>query len=139
LRSYHGQYRTAQPEALRHLRLRMTCIEQHDPRGAAGRGPTGTAGSAQATPELHCTVRSGTDGHGPKPDPVARAARGPRKLRVDTCTSRHRRQLDPLAASGPEALCDSELTYASMHAHLGTAGRGTRRGAVGRERAGGAA
>ncbi len=43
------------------------------------------------------------------------------------------------AASGPEELRDSERTYASTHAYLGTAGRGTRKGTVGRERAGGAA
>ncbi len=43
------------------------------------------------------------------------------------------------AASGPEELRDSERTYASTHAYLGTAGRGTRKGTVGCERAGGAA
>ncbi len=37
---------------------------------------------------------------------------------------------------GPRAGCGS---YASTHAHLGTAGRGTRKGTVGCERAGGAA
>ncbi len=68
------------------------------------------------------------------------AARGPRKLRVDTCTSRHRRQRDSLgiaarAASGPEELRDSERTYASTHAYLGTACRGNRKGTVGCERA----
>jgi hypothetical protein len=34
------------------------------------------------------------------------------------------------AAGGPEELHDSERTYTSTHAHLGTAGRGTRKGAV---------
>ena len=46
---------------------------------------------------------------------------------------------EPLAASGPEELRDSERTYASTHAYLGTAGRGTRKGTVGCERAGEAA
>ncbi len=41
------------------------------------------------------------------------------------------------AASGPEELRDSERTYASTHAFLGTAGRETRKGTVGCERAGG--
>ena len=43
------------------------------------------------------------------------------------------------AAGGPEELRDSEWTYASTHTYLGTAGRGTRKGTVGCERAGGAA
>ena len=34
------------------------------------------------------------------------------------------------AVRGPEELHDSERTYTSTHAHLGTAGRGTRKGAV---------
>jgi hypothetical protein len=45
----------------------------------------------------------------------------------------------PQAASGPKELRDSERTYASTHAYLGTAGRGTRKGIVCHERAGGAA
>ncbi len=45
----------------------------------------------------------------------------------------------PLAASGPEELCDTQRTYASTHVYRGTAGRGTRQGTVGCERAGGAA
>jgi hypothetical protein len=32
------------------------------------------------------------------------------------------------AVRGPEELRDSEWTYTSTHAHLGTAGRGTRKG-----------
>jgi hypothetical protein len=43
------------------------------------------------------------------------------------------------AVRGPEELRDSEWTYTSTHAHLGTAGRGTRKGTVGYGRAGGAA
>ncbi len=45
--------------------------------------------------------------------------------------------LGSLAASGPEELRDSERTYAATHAYLGTAGRGTRKGTVGCEWAGG--
>jgi hypothetical protein len=37
-RSYHGPYRTAQPDSLRHRRLRMTGTEPHAARGTAGRG-----------------------------------------------------------------------------------------------------
>ncbi len=47
--------------------------------------------------------------------------------------------LGSLAVRGPEELRNSEWTYTSTHAHLGTAGRGTRKGTVGCERAGGAA
>ena len=65
-------------------------------------GPTGTAGRARATPDLHGAVRSGS---GPNRDHGPRAGRG---------------------------------SYASTHAHLGTAGRGTRKGTTGCERAGGA-
>ena len=32
-------YRTAQPDSLRHRRLRMTGTKPHAPRGTAGRGP----------------------------------------------------------------------------------------------------
>ena len=69
---------------------------------------------------------------------------GLRKLRVDACTSRlagRETILGSRAASWPEELRDSERTYASTHAYLrvGTAGRGTRKGTVGCERAGGVA
>ncbi len=37
---------------------------------------------------------------------------------------------EPRVTSGPEELRDSERTYASMYACLGTAGRGTRKGTV---------
>jgi hypothetical protein len=46
-------------------------------------------------------------------------------------------QLGPcalLAASGQEKMHDSELTYASMHAYLGMAGRGTSKGTAGHGR-----
>ncbi len=102
-------------------------------------GPGGITDRMRATPELHGAVRSGTAGRGPNRD---RWPRAPRKLRINACTSRHRRPQDPLgtaAASGPEELRDSERTYASTHAYLGTAGRGTRKRTVGCERAGRAA
>ena len=63
------------------------------------------------------------------------AVHGPRELRVDACTFRHRRPqtiLGSRAASGLEELRDSERPYASTHANPGTAGRGTREGTVGR-------
>ena len=44
-----------------------------------------------------------------------------------------------LGALRLDALDDSEWTYTSTHAHLGTAGRGTRKGTMGCGRAGGAA
>jgi hypothetical protein len=43
------------------------------------------------------------------------------------------------AASGQEEQRDSERTFSSTHAYLGTACRGTRKGTVGCELAGGAA
>jgi hypothetical protein len=46
---------------------------------------------------------------------------------------------EPLAASGPEELRDSERTYASTHAYFGTAVRGTRKVTVGCKWAGRAA
>jgi hypothetical protein len=105
VRSYHGQYRTARPDALRHWR--------HDRHLAAcsarrrrQRDPTGTAGSTRATPELQSAVRSCTASRGPNRDHGPRVGGG---------------------------------IYASTHAHLGTAGCGTRKGTVGREQAGGAA
>jgi hypothetical protein len=63
------------------------------------------------------------------------AVHGLRKLRVDaSCSGMHtvtsrlagrETILGSRAASGPEELRDSERTYASTHAYLGTAGRGT--------------
>jgi hypothetical protein len=99
-RSYHGPYRTAQPDSLRHLRLRMTGTEPHAPRGTAGRGPNwdrwpcaGHTGAARS-----CTKRH----RRPWAQPGPRAARGLRKLRVDVCTSRHRWPRDPLGTAGRE-------------------------------------
>ncbi len=76
-------------------------------------GPTGTVGRARATPDTSSHAHLGTAGR--------ETFWGPR------------------AASGPEELRDSERTYASTDAYFGTAGRGTRKGTVGCERAGGAA
>ncbi len=80
----------------------------------------------------------------------SRAASGPEELLDSEREATRRRMhisalpaarpfLGSQAASGPEELRDSEWTYTSTHAHLGTAGRGTRKGTVGCERAGGAA
>ncbi len=55
-------------------------------------GPTGTAGRARATPELHGAVRNGTADCGLNRD------------------------------HGP---CTGSGSYASTHAHIGAAGRGT--------------
>ncbi len=60
-------------------------------------------------------------------------------LRVDACTAGRETLWGRRAASGPEELRDSERTYASTHAYLGTAGRGTRKGTAGCELAGGGA
>ena len=105
--------RTAQPDSLRHRRLRMTGTEPHAPRGTAGRGPNwdpgpsaGHAGAARRCTKRHRRLWA-------QPGPWA--VHGPRELRVDACTSRHRRPRDPLGIAGEP---------------LGTAGR---------ERAGGAA
>ncbi len=105
---------------------------------AAGR--TGTAGRARVTPELHCTVRSGTAGRGPNLDHRPRAGRGSyASTHAHLGTAGRGTLWVPQPASGPEELRDSEQTYASTHAYLGTAGRGTRKGTVGSERAGGVA
>ncbi len=75
----------------------------------------------------------------------SRAVRGPEELLdLERETTRRRMHalappaarpfLGSLASSGPEELRDSEWTYTSTHAaHLGTAGRGTRKGTVGGE------
>ena len=80
----------------------------------------------------------------------SRAVRGPEEL-LDPERETTRRRMNASAppaarpflvsraAGGPEELRDSEWTYTSTHAHLGTAGRGTRKGTVGCGRAGGAA
>jgi len=80
----------------------------------------------------------------------SRAVRGPEELLDPERETTRRRMhasappaarpfLGSRAAGEPEELRDSEWTYTSTHAHLGTAGRGTRKGTVGYGRAGGAA
>ena len=68
-------------------------------------GPTGTVGRARAAEAMRRRMHLGTAGPGTF--------------------------WEPRPASGPEELRDSERTYASTHAYLGTAGRGTRKGTVG--------
>ncbi len=56
----------------------------------------------------------------------ARAAEATRRhMHISTAAGRGT-LWEPRTASGPEELRDSERTYASTHAYLGTAGRGTR-------------
>ena len=103
-------------------------------------GPTGTAGRARATPELHCAVRSSTAGSGPNRDHGPRAGRGSyASTHAHLGTAGRGTLWEPQASRGSEELCDSERTYASTHVYLGTASRGTRKGTVGCKRAGGAA
>jgi hypothetical protein len=100
-------------------------------------GPTGTAGRARATQELHGAVRIGTAGRGPNRDHGPRAGRGSYASTHPHLGTAFRGTLwEPRAASRPEELRDSERTYASTHEYLGTAIRGTRKGTVGCERAG---
>jgi hypothetical protein len=95
-------------------------------------GPTGTAGHARATPELHGAVRSGTACHGPNRDHGSRSGCGSyASTHAHLGTAGRGTLQEPRAASGPEELRDLERTYTSMHVYLSTAGRGTRRGTVG--------
>jgi hypothetical protein len=80
--------------------------------------PTGPGGSKCTEAELHGAMRSR-----PWAQSGPIAVRGPLELHVDTCTSRHRQPQDQQGTVAEEM-----LNYASTHAHLGTAGRGTRRG-----------
>ena len=59
VRSYHGPYRTAQPDSLRHRRLRMTGTKPHAPRGTAGRGTNWDRGpcAGHAAAARRCTKR----------------------------------------------------------------------------------
>jgi hypothetical protein len=70
----------------------------HAPRGAAGRGPNRDRGpcAGHAGAARRCTKRH----RRPWAQPGPRAARGPQKLRVDACTSLHRRPRDPLGTTG---------------------------------------
>jgi hypothetical protein len=83
-----------------HQRLRMTGTEPHAPRGTAGRGPNwdrgpraGHAGAARRCTKRHRLLWA-------QPGPLA--VHGPRELRVDACTSRHRRPRDLLGIAGRE-------------------------------------
>jgi hypothetical protein len=90
----------------------MTGTEPHAqaPRGVAGRGPTGTADSTRATPELQCCCTALYEAAPPSVGPTGTTGR----------------------ALAVEAML---LT----HAHLGTAGCVIRKGTAGCERARGAA
>ncbi len=103
-------------------------------------GPTGTVGRARATPELHGAEQSGTAGCGLNRDHGPCTGRGSyASMHALLGTAGSETLWGSRAASGPEELRDSERTNASTHAYLGTACRGTRKGTVGCERAGGAA
>ncbi len=136
--SYHGQYRTAQPDSLRHRRLRMTGTEPHAPGGTAGRGPNWDRGpcAGHAGAARRCTTRH----RRPWAQPGPSAVYGPRELHVDTCSSRHRRPRDHSwdrgLRAGRRSGCSTRSgSYASTHAHLGTACRETTLGIAGRTRA----
>jgi hypothetical protein len=94
----------------------------HAHLGTAGRETTlGIAGRTRAGGAARPGAGNYASSHDASAPPAARPFLGSR------------------AAGGPEELRDSEWTYTSTHAHLGTAGRGTRKGTVGCGRAGGAA
>jgi hypothetical protein len=139
-------YQTAQPESLRHQRLRMTDrmtgTKPHaPPQGTAGRGPNwdsgpraGHAGAARRCTERHSRLWA-QPGHGPCTGRGSYAS-----MHAHLGTSGRETFWGPLAASGPEELqAQQQRTYPNTHAYFGTAGRGTRKGTVGCERAGGAA
>jgi hypothetical protein len=78
-------------------------------------GPTGTAGSARAMPELHGAVRSSTASGGPNRNHGPRAGSGSyASTHAHPCTAGRGALWELLAASGPEELHDSELTHASV-------------------------
>jgi hypothetical protein len=96
----HGQYRTAQPDALRHRRLRMTGPGPHAPQVADGLQPNrdyepcaGHAGAARRIMKRYRRLWA---------QPGPRAVRGPRELRVDACTSRHCQPRDLVGTAGRE-------------------------------------
>jgi hypothetical protein len=110
----------------------MTGTELHVPRGAAGRGPNRDCGPYAGHVGAARRCLYGTTGRAE----AAEATRRRMHISVPPAAGPAR---GPWAASGPEELRDSERTYVSTHAHLGTAGRKTRKGTAGCERAGGAA
>ncbi len=90
------------PSDSRDSRFDQPCTEQHAPRGTAGRGHNwdrgpgpcaGHAGAARRCTKRHCRLWA-------QPGPWA--VHGPRELRVDTCTSRHRRPRDHFGIAGCE-------------------------------------
>ena len=93
--------RTGRPDSLRHRRLRMTGTEPHAPRGTAGRGPNWDRGpgAGHAGAARRCTKRHRRLWAQPGPSAVY----GPRELRVDACSSRHRRPRDHSWDRGPYA------------------------------------
>jgi hypothetical protein len=116
----------------------MTGTEPHAPRGTAGRGTNWDRGAAWAVrgPRRSCMAlyeaappavgSTGTIGRG-------RAAEASRRRMRISAPPAARPLLGSRAVRGPEELelLDPEWTYTSTHAHLGTAGRGTRKGTVG--------
>ncbi len=76
---------------------------------AQAAGPTGTMGSALATPELHCAVQSGTACRGPNRDHGPRASRESyASTHAHLGTTGRGTLWQQWAASGPEELRDSE-------------------------------
>jgi hypothetical protein len=105
------------PWAVRGPRRSCTAPYEAAPSAVGSTGTIGRGRAAGAT--RHCRRMLISAPPAPRPFLGSRAARGP--------------------DSPPEELRDSEWTYASTHAYLGTASRGTRKGTVGCGRAGGAA
>ncbi len=80
----------------------MTGTEPHAPRGTAGRWPNWDRGpcAGHTGASRRCTKRHRRLWARPGPWAVHGP---PRELRVDTCTSRHRRPRDPFGDRGPRA------------------------------------
>ncbi len=112
--------RTGRPNLI-HWRLRMTGTEPHTPRGTAGRGPNwdrgpraGHAGAALYEAAPPAVGSTGTIGR-------ARAAGATRRgMHISAPTAARPFWDRGVAASGREELRNSERTYASTHAYLGT-------------------
>ncbi len=110
VRSYHGPYRTAQPDSLRHWRLGMTGTEPHALRGAAGRRPyrdrEPCAGHAA---ELHGAAKR----HRRPWSRLGRGSRASTHASAYLDTAGRWTLWEPRATSGLEELRDSERTYLS--------------------------
>jgi hypothetical protein len=94
-------------------RLCMTGTEQHAPRGAAGSGTQlgqlAVRGSHRSCTELRQLYEEAPPALG-QPEP--RAVHGQQELRVNALGTAGKGTLwEPLAASGPEALRDSEWSH----------------------------